>query len=1651
MKHVSKALWLVLVAVLAVGTFSACNRLKGLTQNEEWRGSPETVSRNKEPYSSTLVPFETAEQAIGSSYSESPYYQSLNGEWDFTLVQNPGLKPSGFESKKYAYTVSEGYAAVRRAEADPVTWGKISIPSNWEMKGYDAPTYTYNTYAWGRELVAPAISESYNPVGIYRNTVTVPADWSGRQVYITLEGVSSCVYVYVNGVLVGYAEDSYTGKTFNLTEAIEFGKENLICFEVYKYCDGSYLEANDSIKFGGIYRDVYLYSAPEVQLRDFSYDMQMSGNDALMNVTVSLASYKKHPGSDYAVDMSVYDSEGKRILEPTRIGSSAVFPENIATTANAYLCDVGSRVSVPSPALWSAETPNLYTVVLELKQGDHVVDVVSKTIGFKTVGVSLDDSGKQTFLLNGEKISIRGILYNENSPVSGMALSTEEMIADIKLMKQLNINAVRSPGRPLSAEFIRLCDEYGLYVVDDMSLNSNPYSNRDESSIPGDQSVWQNACLDRLLNIVSRDKNSASVIMWSIGNNSGTGSNFSVLRTWLTSADSRMIVYDGDDSASDLVFGSDLSLSEFVELLEDANNKKSILLQDSNGGLLNNGGNFSAYAELLDTYSNFQGGFFSYWTDNAVYWPLNSAEANQVLQETPYNDANASSYRLTYAGGYGESTSASDTYKALSGIVTADRKLQSDAVEFRNAFSPIYISVEDAAAGRFKITNRNSFTNFQDNYEISYEILNGTESVRSGKVSGLQVNPSSSATFTVDYGTVPSDAEYVIYFTVKYKTAPSWVENADAAVFAKQFNVSEMTSVRKDGTVQNHNGTDLSLEVFQVPSIYISNYSFAQGKIYVTNRSQTNLNDLFTVDWAVYEQHAYWKTKRWVEYGKGTLNNFNVPAGSVNHEITIPLRTNGGVRDGLYAGYILLTLKQDVGEVKAGTQLIYSINYDLSSNIPFIQDPARALQVINVNEATGEGELVPAEIDEEPPVDTQNDLFDLPEIPATYRGNSVISLTNDLLDLKINADTGLITRYNVSGKDIFLNNASGDTASMISNLMRNTTGGDRAYAKISTSTLNALKSLSQNYSETKILPNGYEINRISGNHYRITLNYIWVDYPIKYSRTFVSDSAYTVVYDVYSDGELQVSVKYDPAATAQIPFELSSIMTLTSDFKTMSWYGLGEGETYSDKKGDSKLGLYQNQAIVDQIGAEYLYSTGSGDKSEVRWVSFERSDGSGVLITSDTNLFGVNVSKDFPWTTTSYVTNGASAASKATILRIIGRQRGVSAGSLFDQQYSEADYIEPGVSYTYSFRVVPVSKGYDGMQISRTVLNSGTNLSAAENLNFNNATFALSNAAAPSSYLSSQAGNILLRDALGNESQYWIRENSELGTDVFSLRSSENGLYLMPTCVSGASEVEITLARFKNQPWQTWQYSDNQLFANDYSAGRKYSLYVAGSDSILSASGARISLKLARSDRQSFWTIVADENDASRVRIMNSLSGKYLTVVERISFANPIVENYAYRMRNYDPMTDWVSPMNNAPIPFRNTPNADASWAGSSDQYVTQWQLLPAESQLWNFRPVGNGYAIVNRESGNALSLVDGELKELPLTGTSNQVWSVIACDGMYGFVNAETNLALTLRSVSGNSVLTVQTWDALAVQKWNAASTESLQVQVEVGNNWYN
>jgi beta-galactosidase len=677
---------------LLTALFACGNKVAGLAEKDDWKSKPDIVQRGKEQAHAPIISYADPASAVKAERESSPYYLSLNGTWDFTLSTKTNYIPANFMKKDFVYP--DPAAAAEQTTASDMQilyWGSINVPGSWELQGYDAPVYTNQKYPWGSDVTPPNVSDSYNPIGLYRREIDVPSEWNGREVFISLEGVQTACYIYVNGAMVGYGEDSYTTKDFRITPYIEYGKKNLIALKVIKYSDGAWLESQDSMKLGGIFRDIFLYSAPEIQIKDVFLDPNLDENyeNALLQVGVDIASYKSAV-KGYTLDIEVFDSEGKSFISNRALGTELIFEVNkTGGEFGYYLANGGGRVTATAPKKWDAENPNLYTAVISLKnEKGEIVDTTSQKFGFREAGFATDDEGNQIFILNGKPIKFYGVIYNEHDADTGATLTKEEMLADIKAMKSMNINAVRSPGKPLSSEFLDLCAQYGIYVIDDINIQTTPWANKGDQSIPGNQSIWQTAVLDRMINVIERDKNNPGVIMWSLGNQSGTGDNFTVMKNWLQQNEARLIIYDGSNVVSDITTAVNWDFNKLYEYVNNPENKKPIILQYFNKGLLNSAGNISSYVNFFTSFKNTQGGFFANWIDYAVWRPIQSENIIETLKTTP-RSSNPELYELTYSGSWGESVS--DSWQGLAGIMNADRTPQSDAEEFKRAFSPIYI------------------------------------------------------------------------------------------------------------------------------------------------------------------------------------------------------------------------------------------------------------------------------------------------------------------------------------------------------------------------------------------------------------------------------------------------------------------------------------------------------------------------------------------------------------------------------------------------------------------------------------------------------------------------------------------------------------------------------------------------------------------------------------------------------------------------------------------------------------------------------------------------------------------------------------------------------------------------------------------------
>ena len=686
-----------------------------------WNNNPEIYQINREPAHATLIPYNTVTEALTGIGSVSPNYLSLDGVWKFNLADNPG------ERQKYFYMES----------FDVSSWDDIQVPGNWQIQGYDKPIYTNFDYPWtGWENPEPPNAPTlYNPVGSYRTIFTLPENWDGKEVFISFQGVESAFYVWVNGQPVGYSEDSYTPAEFRLTPYVQSG-ENTIAVEVYRWSDGSWLEDQDFIRLSGIFRDVYLYATPQVHLRDFRVvtDLDDGYINADLNVTVGVKNYGPTAQTGYSVEAQLYDT-GNALIASTNA--------SIVSVPDDQEEEVELNTPVTNPEKWSAESPSLYTLVLVLKNAaGQIVETESTKVGFREFELS-DGQGPMT--LNGQPIVFKGVNRHETHPDLGRAVDEATMVQDIVLMKQFNINAVRTSHYPNNPRWYELCDQYGIYVLDETNLES--HGRRDE--LPKDNlAQWGANCLDRLESMIGRDKNHPSVLIWSLGNEAGNGDTFSEMVDLAHQMDpTRIVHYEGDNRYTDVESEMYATVDEIREYGENGDSKPFILCEYAHA-MGNSVGNLMKYWEAIDSFPNLQGGFIWDFVDQALSAQASGATDNSVDY-------------FAYGGDWGDSPN--DGNFCANGLVNADRSLQPEIWEVKQVYQNIKVEAVDVVNGQVKISNQYLFTNLNA-FVGTWELFADDQIRDSGQLSPNQLDiaplTSSVVTLEFDHPTLAEGVEY---------------------------------------------------------------------------------------------------------------------------------------------------------------------------------------------------------------------------------------------------------------------------------------------------------------------------------------------------------------------------------------------------------------------------------------------------------------------------------------------------------------------------------------------------------------------------------------------------------------------------------------------------------------------------------------------------------------------------------------------------------------------------------------------------------------------------------------------------------------------------------------------------------------------------
>ncbi|MDL4843223.1 glycoside hydrolase family 2 TIM barrel-domain containing protein [Aquibacillus rhizosphaerae] len=657
------------------------------------------LQRNRKPNRAHFVPFKDKQSALTFKRDNAAFFKLLNGNWKFHYATSPSLSPEKF------YTT--GY--------DISNWDDLYVPSSWQMHGYGNPVYTNVVYPFP---VDPPFVPSENPTGSYVREFFISKVWMEKHITLKFEGVDSAFYVWVNGQKVGYSQGSRMPSEFDITPYILEGK-NSVAVQVYQWSDATYMEDQDMWWLSGIFRDVYLLAEPKVHVQDYFVKTILDKNNenAVLQIETVVENSSSKAVDGYKLDYELLDANGRATVTKQDSLSMSIAANSKQTIVQTF--------DVIQPNKWSAENPYLYSLVLSLKDaaGD-VAEVIPTRVGFRSV--ELKDG---LFWVNGVAIKLKGVNRHDHHPDLGRAVPLEWMMEDVKLMKQHNINAVRTAHYPNDPRFYDLCDRYGLYVIDEADLETHGFDVIGNWNQLSDDPEWKAAYLDRMQRMVHRDKNHASIIMWSLGNESGFGKNHVAMATWAKGFDdTRLIHCEGesraitrtesgydqkrDPESSDICTTMYTAVEVMDALGKRIDLKKPHILCEYAHAMGNGPGGLKEYWETFYTHDRLQGGFVWEWLDHGI------RQYTEDGQEY-----------FAYGGDFGENPH--DSNFVIDGLVMADRTPSPGLMEYKKIIEPVIVDAVDLENGKVKITNRYDFISLA-HLHATWTIMSGESIVENG-------------------------------------------------------------------------------------------------------------------------------------------------------------------------------------------------------------------------------------------------------------------------------------------------------------------------------------------------------------------------------------------------------------------------------------------------------------------------------------------------------------------------------------------------------------------------------------------------------------------------------------------------------------------------------------------------------------------------------------------------------------------------------------------------------------------------------------------------------------------------------------------------------------------------------------------------------
>ena len=788
---------------------------------------------NREAAHADFIPFADEKQALDENREKPPWFLSLNGNWKFHWVPRSDERPVDFY----------------KTDFNDSAWKTIPVPSNWEMQGYGTPIYVSSGYPF--RIDPPRVTSEppadytafneRNPAGSYRYVFELPPSWNNRRVFIHFSGVQSAFYLWINGEKVGYSQGSMEPSEFDITDYIHKGN-NQIAVEVYRWCDGSYLEDQDMWRMSGIQREVFLYSTAAARISDFAVRTVLDSSyvNAQLKINIELKSEQKDNLKGWQIVAQLYDSQNKPVFEnpltqdalPVLDAAYKAAVLNDRTPQRGMPKFAWLETTVKNPLKWTAETPNLYTLVLSLKNTkNETVESVACKVGFRSIEIK---DGQ--LLINGNPVRLRGVNRHEHDPATGKVISYERMVQDITLMKQANINAVRTCHYPNNTQWYDLCDRYGLYVIDEADIEEHGLRGKLASD-----PAWTAAFLDRAIRMAERDKNHPSIIFWSMGNEAGYGVNFAAISAWLKTFDpTRFIHYEGaqdfpkDPPTVDVIsrfyprtmdeyLNPDISENSDKERPENARwerllsiaenpvDNRPVLTAEYAHAMGNAVGNLKEYWEEIYSNKRMLGGFIWEWADEGLY--KTSPDGVRYM---------------AYGGDFGDKPNLGAF--CIKGIVSADRQTTPKYFEVKKVYQPVKVELgekinwtaqtKNNQAARqeiiLAITNRNDFINLNE-YEIRWELSEAGRIVEKGILPECDIPAGETKNITVYPKWEIGGDEYFLNVSFHLKEKTLWADKGFEVGF-EQIKLKDDTSIKVPndswGTFKQIVEKDDSIEIY---------------------------------------------------------------------------------------------------------------------------------------------------------------------------------------------------------------------------------------------------------------------------------------------------------------------------------------------------------------------------------------------------------------------------------------------------------------------------------------------------------------------------------------------------------------------------------------------------------------------------------------------------------------------------------------------------------------------------------------------------------------------------------------------------------------------------------------------------------------------